>query len=714
MGLLTRFTYLQEITVAQEQIQHLGDSLVLAVEREVDKRAVMARTLAASFAVRDGDVRRFHQEATQATLDGESWAFLVDKTLQVANTLRPYDPAAPVPRVPATPFVTGEPRLFFTPRGPVLQKPVLALFAPESNVHPARYNIGVSFFPSTIRSVLDSVQLPEGSVAAVIDRDQIVVARSRDAEKWVGLPATDDLKRRAQAGQTGFAQSVTLDGIPSLTYLTKPNRFDTAVVIALPQATLTAAARRLTLQAVAISGVLLAIGLCLAWYAARGISGPLLALRRSALQLGREDVPPRLRTGVSEADEVGAALHEAGAQIREATRTLEQRVAEAVQQAREAQARLLTAQKHEALGRLTGGIAHDFNNLLQTISTAHHVLDRVVAEGPQRRVLDAAMRATAKAADLIRQMQTFGRSPPLHARPVQLGDVVLKSQELTAKAVGERIALTASIAPNLPALFVDPTQLELALLNLVFNARDAMADGGKVLIEGRLARSDETASLGEGSFVCLEVSDNGPGMDADTLAKAFDPYFTTKPVGSGSGIGLSQVLAFARQSGGQARLRSTPGSGTCASLYLPTCDLAADATDQAPVGKALSRTLRILMVEDDLLVASVVKPALEALGHHVMLCKTADDAVVALSADQPFDVLFTDVVMPGTMTGVDLVNWCGMHRPTLPSVVASGYMAQQANRPMQVLSKPYGIGDLVNALEQAVKQAAARTGKQAA
>jgi signal transduction histidine kinase/ActR/RegA family two-component response regulator len=667
----------------------------------------MARTLAASLALRDGDLRRFHAEASAATRDSEDWVFLVDRERQLLNTLRPYDPAQSLPRAPGAPLVGPQPQFFFTPHGPLLGKPVIGVFVAEAGVSPPRFNVGVSFPLSALQSLLDANSFPDGSVAAVIDRDQFVMARSRDPARWVGVQATGELKRRAQIGETGIAPSVTLDGVPSITYLSRPDRYGFSVVIALPQTALSGAARRLTFQAMAASAALLGLGLGLALYAARRISTPVGALRRAALQLGQEAIPPVLSTGVSEADEVSAALHIAGQRIREATATLEHRVAEAVRQAQDAQARLLTAQKHEAIGRLSGGIAHDFNNLLQTISTAHHVLDRSVTSGPQRRVLDAAMRATAKAADLIRQMLAFGRAQPLHAQPVDLGDFVLKSQELTSKALGQRVTLTARIAPGLPPLLVDPTQLELALLNLIFNARDAMPGGGEVRIEGRLALPDECTALGEGRFVCVEVSDNGAGMDAATLAQAFDPYFTTKPIGSGSGIGLSQVLAFARQSGGDARLHSTPGVGTRASLFLPTCERQAAGGEAAPAGTPVLRPLRILMVEDDVLVVSVVKPALEGLGHQVTLCSTADDAVELLSRPQDVDVLFTDVVMPGSMTGLDLVEWCDAHRPGLPCVVVSGYTAQPLGRPLKMLRKPYGVAELVAALAQAVEQGAA-------
>jgi CheY-like chemotaxis protein len=321
-------------------------------------------------------------------------------------------------------------------------------------------------------------------------------------------------------------------------------------------------------------------------------------------------------------------------------------------------------------------------------------------------VVDAALRATGKAADLVRQMLAFGRAQPLQPSAVAIRDFLLQSQELASKALGERVLLTASVAPDAPPVFVDPSQLELALLNLVFNARDAMPDGGTVTILARPAAAQETASLGEGRFACIEVVDDGPGMDEQTRARAFDPYFTTKPVGKGTGLGLPQVLAFARQSGGDARLDSVLGAGTRVTLYLPVALETAprEGTSEAsgPPSPARGARLRILMVEDDVLVASVVGPALEDDGHRVAVVDTADRAFAMLRDGGDFDVLFTDVVMPGKMSGMDLVAWCREHRPSLAAVVATGYTAQQSVAGVQVLRKPYSMEALTQALARAV------------
>lgn len=706
-ALLAWATYERETRSAKQAVQQQAQALSQLVERELDKRAEIARTLGATAALKDGNLAQFHQVASTVTHGTDNWVMLLDGTQQLVNTLIPYDGRRHLPQPGAAPLVTGGPQAFFYMRAPVTKKPVVAVLAPELAFTPSRYNVAVTFPPEVIQELMAEQHYFEEGTAAVLDRERRVVARNRDPKKWVGAQATGDLRQRIDLGDTGFGVSVTLDGIPSLSYLSKPNRYGWTTVIALPQSVLTASARQATFHALAASGLLLTIGLVVALFAGRRISRPILALQESAAALGDDKIPPRLLTGVTEADVVSQALNEAGARSHDATRRLEERVAQAVEQAQQAQAKLLDAQKHEAIGRLTGGLAHDFNNLLQTISTALQVMDVAARDERQRRVLTAAQRACSKAASLVRQMLTFGRGEPLDPHSIDLNDFLLNTRELTGKAVGQHIQLSASIAPGTPALYVDPTQLELALLNLVFNARDAMPEGGSIRIAARLASPEEAKMVDMSRvepFVWLEVADDGSGMDETTAAKAFEPYFTTKRVGAGTGLGLAQVRAFARQSGGDVVLESSVGRGTRVAMLLPVCrpSLALASSTPAERGGGEVRPLAVLMVEDDALVASVVSPALEAAGHTVRLCHNADQALALLEAGWQGDVLFTDVVMPGTLSGMDLVAWCRAHRPQLRTVVATGYTTQHAEPGVTVLRKPYEIDDLLMALQESM------------
>lgn len=703
LGLLAASTYRREEDRAKESLQQLVESLNRGVEQALDRRVAVARTLASSSEARTGRLEAFLQEAGAALQGSGDWAFLVDRhDLLVSTQLPGVQP--PLMRPGGAEFIEDGPaRVAFQAVGPVEGRPMLAALVPVRAADGTRLNVGVGFEPAVLQAQVEQMRFPEGSVAAVLDDRQCILARNREPARYLGVAATPDLRARVQAGEHGFFELKTQEGTPTIAYLSLPNAHGWVVVIGLPRSTLTRAAEHLTMQALGASAALLSIGLLLAVWASRRISRPVLALSQSAVALTRDVVPPQLVTGVTEVDVVGAALHAAGRRAHEAARSLERQVSEAVQRSEQAQALLLESQKHEAIGRLTGGLAHDFNNLLQTISTALAVVERSVASGgAEQRVLQSAQRACGKAADLVRQMLTFGRAQPLQPAHVDLRDLLLQIQELTDKAVGQRIEVAADLDPRLPMLYVDPVQLELAMLNLVFNARDALPEGGHVRIEARPARAEEVPQLAEGPYVCVLVRDDGVGMDAPTAAKAFEPYFTTKPRGEGSGLGLAQVQGFARQSGGMAVLESQPGRGTTVRLYLP----ASDATPAVPLvpreSPVAAGALRVLMVEDDPLVASVVAPTLEAHGHAVTLVHTADDAVPLLEVGAAFDVLFTDVVMPGRMTGLDLVAWCAEHRPALAVVVATGYSAQLVDLPVQVLRKPYGLDELLEALQQAV------------
>ena len=706
-GMLTWYTHNEQVAGTRRQVQEYGLRVATTVERELDRRTVLAQALASSGEARNGDFARLHEEARSATAGADSWALLVDAGEQILNTRAPY----PGPRVPrAKPLALAEtgPKVLFVAKAPVARTPAITVFVPVPGMVPQHYNVGVAFEPAVLQQALDANPGPFQALAAVVDSEQVIMARSRDPGKWFGVSASPAFKQRILSGGTGFAESTTLDGVRSMTYLSPPNAYGWSVIVSVPMSALEAAAQQASAKAVGAAALLLAFGLLLALSGMRKIGRTVDALQSAAGDLAHHRVPPRLLTGVSEVDQIAGALHEAGVRAQASNATLERRVREAVTHAQDAQAQLLQSQKLELVGRLTAGVAHDFNNLLQTIVTAHHLLLRRVTDGPERRTLDGAVRAVAKARDLVKQLMTFGRVQLLEPTAVSIPDVVLKSQELTRTAVGEAIVLSTSLEPGLPAVHVDAVQFEMALLNLVFNARDAMPAGGHIDIAAQEAQAEETAHLGPGRFVRVEVADTGSGMSEEVRARAFEPYFTTKPVGSGSGIGLAQVHAFAKQSGGDIGLSSHLGVGTRIRLYLPVATARPDAAAVVPQAAppAPMAGVRILMVEDDKLVSAMVASALEEEGYAVRRCATADEALGVLQAGNAFDILFTDVVMPGRMNGVDLARWCAAERPGIAIVVSTGYAENLQEFSATVLRKPYETGALFAALEEACKRKA--------
>ncbi|GLR80889.1 PAS domain-containing protein (plasmid) [Azospirillum oryzae] len=396
-------------------------------------------------------------------------------------------------------------------------------------------------------------------------------------------------------------------------------------------------------------------------------------------------------------------------ELQQLNATLEARVAEEVAERERVQVALLQTQKTEALGQMTGGVAHDFNNLLQALSGCLHMIEKR-AEGTRiQPLVDAGRQAVDRGAKLVQQLMAFARRQALRPETVDLRDRVLGMSELLNRALRADIRLEIDFSTGLWPVEVDATQLELALLNLVVNARDAMPDGGALTIRATnvtLAHGDAGAAQGvrdglSGEFVQLTVSDTGTGMPAEVRARAFDPFFTTKEIGKGSGLGLSQVYGFARHFGGTAWIESEEGRGTTIGLLIRRSGTApATAAEPAMAETGATRVGgHVLVVEDDPIVALTVATALEDAGFTITRTATADEALPLLEAGG-FDLLFSDVVMPGTMSGVDLARTAQRLRPDLPVVLATGYSEDVARATgVMVLPKPYRIDRLVEVLD---------------
>ncbi|WP_167784670.1 ATP-binding protein [Ramlibacter rhizophilus] len=697
VGLLARATYLKEEAAALRSLQDLAQRVNASIGAVLDQQFTLAQALANSEALRARDLGRFEREAAAATVPKERWVVLIEKDRQVYNSLFPS--ARGTARAPESPFLeSGGRQVAFAQRGPVTGAPVVGTFVPE-RTQPVRYNVVVATATEAMQSVVEAQDYPLASIVSVINDNHLIMARSRDPGKWVGTSASTTMIERIRADDTGFTRSVTLDGSAVISHVSAPNAYGWRTVVSLPSEALAAAARSLTLQALGLTTLLLTFGLFVALSFARPISDSVLALRAWARELARNRPVPAMGLPLAEANEVGQVLRESSAQVRQFNAALETRVQEAVAKARQSQAQLVESQKREAIGRLTSGLAHDFNNLLQTISMGVELAMRTAGPGPHERALQSSRDAALRAADLVRQIQTFGRSVGTDPQPVDLADFVLRSTSIIRNALGRGIELDIALEPGLPAALADPAQLELAVLNLIFNARDALPDGGRAVLVGRRATPEDLQALPAGDYVAVEVVDNGVGIRADALARVLEPYFTTKPVGVGTGLGLAQVHAFALQSNGDVRIHSIEGEGTRVTVLLPVATVRPES--QRPAAAVVDgplTPLRILVVEDDPLVASVVAPVLEGDGHALELLSSADAALERLAAGADYDVLFTDVVMPGTLNGLDLARWVHEHRPGIGVLVATGYTPHDPGKGAPVLRKPYRIAELRQAL----------------
>lgn len=376
----------------------------------------------------------------------------------------------------------------------------------------------------------------------------------------------------------------------------------------------------------------------------------------------------------------------------------------------------LRLQKLEAVGQLTGGIAHDFNNLLTIISGNLELLDGSIANIEDRELLSRAMRAADSGARLTRRLLTFARRRQLAPEVVNLNEQVRSMTELLHRTLGATIDLQTSFARDLWLTRADTGEVESAVINLAINARDAMANGGKLSIRTSNATLEGDEVGFEGSFVAgdyvqISVSDNGVGMNKDVLGRVFEPFFTTKPPGRGTGLGLSTIYGFVKQSGGNITIYSEPGVGTTVNLYFPRCldcsGAAASGADAAKEERGSGE--RILVVEDNSDVRALTVQRLERLGYDVVEFATGAAARDALKGGLKVDLVFSDIMMPGGLTGVDLRKWIGEHHSALPVILTTGFADEATDiaavaDEWPILRKPYTQRDLAEVMRKALEK----------
>ena len=368
----------------------------------------------------------------------------------------------------------------------------------------------------------------------------------------------------------------------------------------------------------------------------------------------------------------------------------------------EATERMHEMAKLETLGQLTGGVAHDFNNLLTPIVGALDMLRRQhEADERSSRLISGAMQASERAATLVQRLLSFARRQHLEARTVDVKALVEGMHDLMQRTIGPHIAVRVETAANLPAARVDPAQLELAVLNLAVNARDAMGGGGHLHLALDQTQVDAAEDgLEPGRFIRLSVTDSGMGMDEATLARAIEPFFTTKGQGEGTGLGLSMVHGLAAQSGGALKIRSKVGKGTTAELWLPAADDKAeelnDADDSLP---SQPRRASVLLVDDEDLVRLATAEMLREMGHSVQEANTGSSALKLITSGEEFDLLITDYLMPG-MRGSELIEEAHRHRPGLPVLLLTGYanLAKGEAAGLPRLAKPFREADLARSV----------------
>lgn len=412
---------------------------------------------------------------------------------------------------------------------------------------------------------------------------------------------------------------------------------------------------------------------------------------------------------------------EAANELKRLNATLEQRVLEEVQERMKVEEALRQAQKLEAIGQLTGGVAHDFNNLLTIVIGGLDLIDRQLQGLPATKELERIRRARAMAADgaeraatLTKRLLAFSRRQALEPKVLDVNKLVAEMSELLRRTIGETIELETVLAGGLWRTVADPSQLENAVLNLAVNARDAMPGGGKLTIETHNASLDESyvsqvvEAVPAGQYVLIAVTDTGTGMDSETLSKIFEPFFTTKEAGKGTGLGMSQIYGFVRQSGGHVRVYSELGHGTTVKIYLPRAtgnghEEDAPRRDTMPISGG---TETILVVEDHADLRGYAAGILKELGYDVVEAANGPEALQILEARSDVALLFTDVVMPGGMNGRQLADEAIHRRPDLKVLFTTGYTRNaivhngRLDPGVELIGKPFTYNDLARKIRQ--------------
>jgi signal transduction histidine kinase len=434
----------------------------------------------------------------------------------------------------------------------------------------------------------------------------------------------------------------------------------------------------------------------------RVINGQDRWIRSSGVKLGHD-----LAVTFRDITESVEARRDLEARVVERTAALEASIAEKAK----AEAALAQAQRLETVGRLTGGVAHDFNNLLTVIvGGLDMILRHPNDEARVRRLAEAALSAGQRGERLTRQLLAFSRNQELKLETVDIPVLVTQAESLLSRAVGEAMALTVLCDPHAGASKVDAAQFEAALLNLVVNAVDATPDDGRITVKVTSVRlaEGEVADTSAGDYVRVAVTDTGTGMPPEVLTRVFEPFFTTKEVGKGTGLGLAQVYGFLRQSGGGVSIDSVEGRGSTVALYLPATVVdASTAVAVEPVAPVVAPAdlagTRVLLVEDDAAVRAIAEGVLLDLGCSVVTALDGVNALAILEQEAPFDLLMSDIIMPGGVSGVDLAHVAAARDTSMAILLTTGYAGEKlamapADLPWPLLRKPFRVEQLSEAL----------------
>ncbi len=707
-------TYSAERQANQRLLTDTARALSQVVDRELAQRAYLLRGLAMSRMLDDApelsrdNLLAFEQQARRTLHGLAGWmevrnrdGLLIDTRRRPGETFLPHAPGAARPLI--------QQALLLPLPGPTTQALQYAtLVQPVERDGNVVLNLTLAVLPEEMQRIIDAQQLPADWVGVIVDGSGTIVARHPGGPADAGRAAPADLRARMAAEREGLVRTNTLDGQGVASYFSTSSQGWTYVTGmpgeqfdgALPSAVVKVALGALAMIGLAILGAV---------WVSRSISIPVQSLKQSAAQLQAGMPVHAHATGMAECDDVAQALAAASISMRDAKAELERQVAQAVTLTRQAEQRVSHNQRVEALGRLTGGVAHDFNNLLGVISNSAHLIQRQTDAPAILMPVAATLRAVDVGSRLTQHLLRFSGRQPVRPRAVHLNAFLPEVVELMKTVLGKSIAVSLDVAEGTRSVLVDPNELELALVNLALNARDAIRGSGHVWLQANNAEPHDQLDLAAGDYVVLALGDDGSGLEESLAERVFEPFFSTKPVGQGTGLGLSQVHGFCVQAGGAARLASTPGLGTTVTLVLPAGPPQALVPSPAEERREFSvKGRRVLLVEDNVEMADATAALLTSFGAVLTRATSAPHALQVLGSTAAFDVVLSDVVMPGAMDGIALARRLRREHPALPVVLISGYSGALADASdLHVLRKPCAPEELLAALHQAMAGRAA-------
>jgi signal transduction histidine kinase len=695
-------------------------SIAAGVDAELGKYVTLAQALSRSPALLDDNLDAFEAEARRAFPVGrDAWVLIADVNgQQLINTRA--QPGKPLPRRNPTgieaqqrALATGAIVISDILRGNIAQDWVINIEVPIFRDGQPFRGLAVGIGHQQFLPFLSADDIPRSWLVGIMDGQGRYIARVPQRGAQVGQLASQGW--RAIKDRTGLFEFPSLEGEALIHANIHPSIGSWTIGVAVKKADLQEATWITVRWAVMLGIGLSAASLLLAWGLARQITRPIDQLRQAFADASTEPGKP-IEIGPPEVLELQDTLHTAMVERTNSNRALMTALSNLEREMslrEEAQVALAQSQRLEAIGQLAGGMAHDFNNVLAAISS---YLDGVALRSTDekiRKVIQDAMDVIQMGANLTRRLLILSHRQGVGSELLDLNGRVASTIELLRRTLGEQVTVSLKLSPDPCQTMANPGDVDNAILNLAINARDAMPNGGELTIETRHVALDAgvadcIANARPGEYVMLTVRDTGHGMSPEVLKHAMEPLFTTKEPGKGTGLGLATIHSTVRQSGGFVAIDSTEGEGTSVHLYFPAklgpiVSRAAPSPKEAPLGDGEL----ILVVEDNDTVRKATASRLESLGYAVFEAKTGPEAIRLLEAGEPVHLVFSDIVMPGGMTGYDLAERVRSMRSDLKVLLTSGYSdvpipASEAVRSINVLAKPYSREQLACALRQAL------------